>query len=116
MSKAVSLSEFEDAANELEAELYTLATLAAEQSGKGPVGVFITPKGEPKAMPITFDKMQKEIGGWIQAVRLPSGNILMVDEEGLRKGLPVSPTTFIARQKIVGPVFFIPKKYKRRFT
>jgi hypothetical protein len=112
-TKRSALDAFDAATKEMESDLHTMATLPTP-GWRGPVAVFITPNGDPKAMPVSYEVMRRKIGGLLEVVRLPSGNVLAVDEEGLLKGLKPNPVSFLARRKIVGPVFFIPKKFKTR--
>lgn len=39
----------------------------------------------------TLEEMQQAVGGYIEMVHLPSGRVLVVNEEGLLKGLPENP-------------------------
>lgn len=112
-TKRGALAAFDAATKEMESDLHTLATLPTP-GWRGPVAVFITPEGDAKAMPVSYEVMRRKIGGLLEVVRLPSGNVLAVDEEGLLKGLKPNPVSFLARRKIVGPVFFIPKKFKTK--
>lgn len=52
-----------------------------------------------------LNEMQAAIGGMIETVSLSTGKLLIVDEEGLLKGLRVNTkASIIARRTIVGPV------------
>ena len=49
-------------------------------------------------------ELQEAVGGYIQLVTLKTGKILVVDEEGLLKNLPLNTkATILAGQPIVGP-------------
>lgn len=60
----------------------------------------------------TLHEAQELIGGYVQVVYLDDGRLLIVDEEGLLKRLPVN---HMAQQKvgypIVGPALVCPKKF-----
>lgn len=52
--------------------------------------------------------MQKAVGGLVEPVELPSGGLLLVNEEGLLQNLPVNPlATFLAGFPIVGDAVFM---------
>ena len=56
---------------------------------------------------ITLKKMQDIVEGWIGLVHLPGKKVLVVNEEGFLKGLPVNATASqIASQTIVGNVIY----------
>lgn len=75
-------------------------------------GWYITPDGERVAMPdpanedgtYSLAQMQEAVGGMIQeVVGVIPGKVVLVDEEGLLKGLPLNPAaSVICRQGIVG--------------
>lgn len=59
-------------------------------------------------------ELQKEVGGLIEVVRLqaPSSYILIVNEEGLLKRLPINPVASAAAGKvIVGVAVLVDKKH-----
>ena len=48
-------------------------------------------------------ELQQAIGGYIQVVRLRTGKLLVVDEDGLLKNLPINTkASLLAGQSIVG--------------
>ena len=52
-----------------------------------------------------LDELQEAIGGYIELVSLASGKLLIVDEEGLLKSLPINTkASMLARKPIVGTV------------
>ena len=51
-----------------------------------------------------LEELNAYIGGWIEIVRIGGGEILVVDEEGLCKELPINTTaSILAGYTIVGP-------------
>lgn len=58
----------------------------------------------------TWDAAKAALGdAMIEVVRLPSGAVLLVDEEGLLKGLKHNPmASDVARIHIVGPAVLVP--------
>lgn len=58
----------------------------------------------------TWDAAQAALcGAMIEVVRLPGGAVLLVDEEGLLKGLKHNPmASDVARIHIVGPAVLVP--------
>jgi hypothetical protein len=84
--------------------------------------VRITPEGniEPVALPAnarkghSLEAMQSLVGGLIQVLHLDGGRIMLLDEEGLLKGLDLNPVASrLAGMGVVGPVVIIPGKYFR---
>ena len=64
----------------------------------------------PAGKKFTLEEMQGHVGGYIAPIPLPGKRIMLVDEDGMPKGLPVNPTaTEIAGQRIVGPVLVMPR-------
>ena len=50
-----------------------------------------------------LDELQEAIGGYIELVSLTGGKLLIVDEEGLLKSLPINTkASMLARKPIVG--------------
>mgnify|MGYP004688459185 CR=1 FL=1 len=61
---------------------------------------------EPKVIDVenTLEALQKAVGGYLEAVRVGNGVIMLCDEEGRMKG---SPYNFdLGSEKIVGNVIF----------
>lgn len=58
----------------------------------------------------TWDAAKAALGGaMIEVIRLPGGAVLLVDEEGLLKGLKHNPmASDVARIHIVGPAVLVP--------
>jgi len=53
-------------------------------------------------------EMQKYVGGYIEFVYLPNDEIMVVNEEGLLKGLPFNDVaSLIAKRTIVGDALII---------
>ncbi len=56
---------------------------------------------------LSLDQLHEAVGGWIEIVRPLPGErryVLVVNEEGVLKGLPFNPTaSVLAGQRIVGP-------------
>lgn len=63
-------------------------------------------KVHPKQPPhFTLEELQGVVGGYIEIVRLPHNNFMVVDEEGNLKGKPLNITASkIVGQPIVGDV------------
>jgi len=64
---------------------------------------------------ISYASLRRAIGGGlVERYKLPSGNVLIFDEEGVLKGLPVNPlASMIIGGRLVGTVVFIPKEHAR---
>lgn len=58
--------------------------------------------------------LQKAVGGYIEAVRLPDGHLMYVNEEGRSNGLdPNTTASLMAAQMILGDVVILtPKRSK----
>lgn len=55
----------------------------------------------------TLDELQKIVGGYIEIIGTPQGKILVINEEGKLKGLPINiAATDIAGQEIVGDALY----------
>jgi hypothetical protein len=53
----------------------------------------------------TLDDLQQVVGGYIELVYLPDSKIMVVDEEGLLKWLPINrEASLLAQRPIVGDV------------
>lgn len=69
----------------------------------------------------TYEQAKAFIGGWLEAVTLPNGDLLVIDEEGKIKGLPVNFFATVVWQEyfgdtdvIVGPAILIRKKVRNK--
>lgn len=52
--------------------------------------------------------LQELVGGYIEPVRLHDNGVMLVDEDGLMKGLPLNPmASVIAGTKIVGTAVIV---------
>ena len=84
---------------------------------KNSVGVAITPDGTrttvvSKGKTFSLDEVQAHVGGYVEMVSIPgnSANVLLVDEEGLLKGLaPNRLASLLACRPIVGPALALPR-------
>lgn len=66
---------------------------------------FVKPEGKK----FSLEELQKYVGGYVELIRLPQGD-LYVDEDGTLKGLPVNiPASTIAGRMIVGDVLLVVK-------
>lgn len=73
------------------------------------------PDGSVTTCPATFEACQKAVNGYVEPVRLPNGNVLLVNEEGLLLGMPFNPgASILARRELVGPAVFVPKRLTKR--
>lgn len=72
--------------------------------------VVIKASGARTSISPTWDAAKAALGGaMIEVVRLPGGAVLLVDEEGLLKGLKHNPmASDVARIHIVGPAVLVP--------
>lgn len=67
-------------------------------------------------------KAQEFIGGYVEVLRLPNGDVLLFDEEGTMKNLPVNDEASYLLQSLyeqpttllVGNVIHLPKSLKQR--
>lgn len=102
--------------NTHEKKLVEISKKAYQETGK-PTGIFV---GIHQAMLIDlsggFDAMKKAIGGgYIEPVYLQSGNMMIVDEDGLMKGLPFNAhASAVAGFDIVGMAVFVPARWKTK--
>ena len=70
--------------------------------------------GSKEVMPangtdFTLREVQKMVGGYVEVVYLRDGRILLADEEGLLKGLPLNrAASRMAGRPIVGPALVMP--------
>lgn len=108
--------------NRTEADLHK-AALAATKRNKISTGLFIPARfstnGVVQVMNFDLDKgfgdLQKAVGGYVEIVTLPSGNVLAMDEEGRLKAKPVNRlASEVAQMELVGSVVFIPSKFSRK--
>jgi len=66
--------------------------------------------GSVTTCPARFKDCQTAVGGYVEPVRLPNGDMLLVNEEGILLGLPMNPgATLMACQGLRGPVVVVPK-------
>lgn len=102
--------------SELESKLYDMALASETPKWKGAIGIFIPVSGAITPEPIDFTRAKRLIGGgMVEPVYLPSGNLLIVDEEGLLKGMHVNEVaSHSVGVHIAGPAVFVPKKYARK--
>lgn len=102
--------------SELEAKLYDMALASETPKWKGAVGIFIPVNGAITPEPIDFTRAKRLIGGgMVEPVQLPSGNLLIADEEGLLKRMPVNEVASLSVGiHIVGPAIFVPKHHARK--
>ena len=60
--------------------------------------------------------VQKAVGGYVELVNLPDGRVILCDEEGLLKRLPVnSRATVVTGVQLVGPVLICSMDEIRRW-
>ena len=58
----------------------------------------------------TLEDAQAFVEGWVEPVGLPNGDLLLINEEGVMRGLPVNEiASVIARQPILGNAMVIKK-------
>ena len=58
--------------------------------------------------PPTLEEAQGIVEGYVERLTLPDGSQMLVNEEGLLKGMPVNRTaSLIAGMNIVGPVLIL---------
>lgn len=80
-------------------------TLLIKASGEWEI---ITPENGEK---FTLEELQKYVGGYIEYIRLPKKEALVVNEEGTLLGLPLNPMVSAAYgHPIVGDVVYGPAK------
>ena len=107
-----------------EAELHrSFVELSKEvpPSSKKPLALLIMPSGKIHLLDdISYNTLRAAIGGgMVEPVTLISGNMIIVDEEGRMKNMPLNrdATLIVGRQlgvPIVGPMVWIPKANKRK--
>ena len=69
---------------------------------------FIKPNDGKK---FSLEELQKYVGGYIELIRLPGRECLVVNEEGVLLGLPLNQTiTEAISRPIVGDVVYTPSK------
>ena len=69
---------------------------------------FITPGDEKK---FSLEELQKYVGGYIEIIRLPHRECLVVNEEGNLQGLPLNAMVSTAYgHHIVGDVVYCPSR------
>lgn len=59
----------------------------------------------------TLEEVQKLVGGYVARVQLPDlGAVLLVDEDGIPKGLPLNPNASdVAGREIYGNALLVPR-------
>lgn len=107
-----------------EAELHrSFVELSKEvpPSSKKPLALLIMPSGKIHLLDdISYKTLRDAIGGgYVEHVTLMSGNMIVVDEEGRMKGMPLNrdASLIVGTQlgvPIVGPMVWIPKAHKRK--
>jgi hypothetical protein len=78
--------------------------------------LFIPASGVPCAVTDdwTLAKLQTLVGGYIEKIDLPDRKIVLVDEEGQLKGLPLNRTaSALVGKPLVGPVVVGPRSILR---
>jgi hypothetical protein len=64
---------------------------------------------------LTFPEAQRLVGGMVEPVRLPNGDTILVNEEGLLMGLPINTAaSLLAGQTLVGPAIYLTKAETKR--
>ena len=86
----------------------------SETNGKDNTYLMVYDKHTP-----TYEEVKAFIGGWLEAVQLPNGDKMILDEEGKLKGLEVNffatviwHEYFGPTDTIVGPVAIIRKNMR----
>jgi hypothetical protein len=63
----------------------------------------------PKGKRWTLEELQSLVGGYIEAISLPSGNVALMDEDGRMRRLPLNPTaSALVGRALVGPIVIGP--------
>ena len=64
---------------------------------------------------LTFPEAQRLVGGMVEPVRLPNGDTILVNEEGLLMGLPINTAaSLLAGKTLVGPAIYLTKAETKR--
>lgn len=83
--------------------------LASDSPLLMPVQGKATPVMPANGTDFTLREAQKMVGGYVEVVYLRDGRILLADEEGLLKGLPLNrAASRMAGRPIVGPALVMP--------
>lgn len=70
----------------------------------------IIPVIPSKGTKFTLKELQDMVGGYVERVKLPGQMVLIVNEEGLPRGLPDNPVASeIAGRGLVGDVVILPR-------
>lgn len=70
----------------------------------------IIPVVPKKGMKFTLEEVQKMVGGYVERVQLPGGNVALANEEGIPLGLPYNEKASLeAGINPVGDVLFVPR-------
>lgn len=91
---------------------------SAKKAAKKPKASMLIPANDlvravyPKGSKWTLEELQKHVGGYVEVIArtncLP-GNMMLVDEDGLSKGLEVNNRASLkAGRKIVGNALIVP--------
>jgi len=78
-------------------------------NGEQTVETIARVKGKSPINTVSWDDAQEFLGGWVEIITTPTKKtFLMVDEEGLLKGLPPNITaSMLAGQRIVGNAILV---------
>jgi hypothetical protein len=76
----------------------------------------ISETGELSTIEASFGAVRTSLNGaMLEPIRMPFGDMLLVDEEGLLRRLPHnSVASLLAGQNLVGKVAFVPKKLVKK--
>lgn len=70
----------------------------------------IIPVVPSKGSKFTLKEVQDMVGGYVARIALPGRSVMLVNEEGLPRGLPLNETASrYAVQQIVGDVVVLPR-------
>lgn len=70
----------------------------------------IIPVVPSKGSKFTLEEVQEMVGGFVERITLPGRTVMLVDEDGLPRGLPLNETASrLAARDIVGDVVVLPR-------
>lgn len=70
----------------------------------------IIPVLPKKGGKFTLEEIQEMVGGYVERLRLPKNEVLLVDEEGIPKGKPLNRViSEMVGQPIVGDAVVVPR-------
>jgi hypothetical protein len=70
----------------------------------------IIPVMPSKGSKFTLKEVQEMVGGFVARIRLPEQAVMLVDEDGMPRGLPLNETASrLAGMQIVGDVVVLPR-------